>query len=208
MDHLIQEVDEELRRERLYKLWRSFGKHIVVITVLILGMTSGIVAWRGYQDAQQQKWTDILLKAQEEMSINNPQAAIKLLERTSPAMQGNLQTIAQIWLAQLHLQQNHIKKADEVLAQAASHGSDDYSAFAALLHSGETATSNTVFASLSHEKQAIALLNNGKNVEALKALKALEQDAATNESTRARINLLLLQLEDKRPAPNAKPTQH
>jgi hypothetical protein len=43
---IFQEVDEEVRREQLKKLWERYGTYIVAACVLIV---VGVGAWRGYE---------------------------------------------------------------------------------------------------------------------------------------------------------------
>ena len=46
MTDIFQEVDEEVRREQLKKLWQRYGHYLVALCVLIV---AGVGAWRGYQ---------------------------------------------------------------------------------------------------------------------------------------------------------------
>ena len=46
MADIFHEVDEEVRRERLQKLWERYSIHIIVLAVLIV---AGVAGWRGYQ---------------------------------------------------------------------------------------------------------------------------------------------------------------
>lgn len=46
MSDIFHEVDEEVRRERLRKLWERYSIHIVAAAVLIV---AGIGGWRGYE---------------------------------------------------------------------------------------------------------------------------------------------------------------
>lgn len=46
MADIFQEVDEEVRREQLSKLWSRYGNYIVALAVLIVVAVAG---WRGYQ---------------------------------------------------------------------------------------------------------------------------------------------------------------
>jgi hypothetical protein len=43
---IFQEVDEEVRRERLHKLWQQYGNYVVALCIVIV---AGVGAWRGYQ---------------------------------------------------------------------------------------------------------------------------------------------------------------
>ena len=46
MTDIFQEVDEEVRREQLKKLWQQYGNYLIALCVLIV---VGVGAWRGYQ---------------------------------------------------------------------------------------------------------------------------------------------------------------
>jgi hypothetical protein len=43
---IFHEVDEEVRREQLKKLWERYGYYIIAVCVLII---AGVGAWRGYE---------------------------------------------------------------------------------------------------------------------------------------------------------------
>jgi len=43
---IFHEVDEEVRREQLKKLWQQYGNYLIAACVLIV---VGVAAWRGYQ---------------------------------------------------------------------------------------------------------------------------------------------------------------
>jgi hypothetical protein len=42
---IFQEVDEEVRREQLKKLWERYGNHAVVAAIVVV---AAVAAWRGY----------------------------------------------------------------------------------------------------------------------------------------------------------------
>ena len=54
MSDLFREIDDELRRDNLLKLWREYGKYIIAAAVLMLLIAGGIVAWRDHQASQRQ----------------------------------------------------------------------------------------------------------------------------------------------------------
>ncbi len=45
MADIFQEVDEEVRREQLKKLWQRYGHYAIAACVLVV---AGVAAWRGY----------------------------------------------------------------------------------------------------------------------------------------------------------------
>jgi hypothetical protein len=49
---IFHEVDEEVRRERLQKLWERYGIYFIALVVLII---AGVGAWRGYEWWQARK---------------------------------------------------------------------------------------------------------------------------------------------------------
>jgi hypothetical protein len=52
VSELFNEVDEELRREQLKKLWDRYSLYIIALAILIV---AGVGGWRGYEYLQGQK---------------------------------------------------------------------------------------------------------------------------------------------------------
>lgn len=52
MTDIFREVDEEVRREQLLRLWQRHGYLIIVIAVLVV---AGVGGWRGYESWQAKK---------------------------------------------------------------------------------------------------------------------------------------------------------
>jgi hypothetical protein len=46
---IFREIDEELRRDNLLKLWSRYGRYVIALAVLVLAVAGGIVAWRDHQ---------------------------------------------------------------------------------------------------------------------------------------------------------------
>jgi hypothetical protein len=46
---IFREIDEELRRDNLLKLWSRYGRYLVALVVLVLVVAGGLVAWREHQ---------------------------------------------------------------------------------------------------------------------------------------------------------------
>lgn len=46
MADIFREVDEEVRRERLQKLWQRYGNFVIAVCILIV---AAVGAWRGYE---------------------------------------------------------------------------------------------------------------------------------------------------------------
>ncbi len=52
MSELFDEVDEEVRRDQLKKLWEKYSIYIVALAVLIV---AGVGGWRGYEYLEAKK---------------------------------------------------------------------------------------------------------------------------------------------------------
>ena len=52
MSELFDEVDEEVRREQLKKLWDKYSLYIIAVAILIV---AGVGGWRGYQYLEARK---------------------------------------------------------------------------------------------------------------------------------------------------------
>lgn len=49
MSDIFREIDEELRRDNLLKLWSRYGRYIIALAVFVLVVAGGIMAWRDHQ---------------------------------------------------------------------------------------------------------------------------------------------------------------
>ena len=52
MSEIFREIDEELRRDNLLKLWSRYGKYVIMAVVLAVAIAGAIVAWREHQAAE------------------------------------------------------------------------------------------------------------------------------------------------------------
>jgi hypothetical protein len=51
---IFREIDEELRRENLLKLWSRYWRHIIVVAVLVVLAVGVVAAWRQHRFAARQ----------------------------------------------------------------------------------------------------------------------------------------------------------
>ena len=49
---IFREIDEELRRDNLLKLWQRYGKYLIAVVVVVLVVAGGIVAWHDYRASE------------------------------------------------------------------------------------------------------------------------------------------------------------
>lgn len=52
MSDIFREIDEELRRDNLLKLWSRYGRYVVALAAAVLVVAGGFVAWRNHQASE------------------------------------------------------------------------------------------------------------------------------------------------------------
>jgi hypothetical protein len=63
MTDIFREVDEDLRREQLKKLWDRYGSYVIGLAILIVVATAGYRFWQYWQDSQAQASGDRFVAA-------------------------------------------------------------------------------------------------------------------------------------------------
>ena len=84
MSDIFREVEEDVRRERLEKLWKAYGNYAIVALALVFLGIAGWQFWQRHELAERQKVADAFIAAQR---ISNPQAAASTfadLAKTAP----------------------------------------------------------------------------------------------------------------------------
>lgn len=64
MVDFIDEVNEELRRERLTRFWEKMGRYIIAVSALIVGVTVASVLWDNYKADRQENAANAYLAAE------------------------------------------------------------------------------------------------------------------------------------------------
>jgi hypothetical protein len=81
---IFREVEEDVRRERLEKLWKAYGNYAILALVLLFVGIAGWQFWERHETAERQKVADAFIAAQR---ISNPQTAASTfadLAKTAP----------------------------------------------------------------------------------------------------------------------------
>lgn len=206
-DHLIMEVDEDLRRERLQKFWQTFGKHIVTASLIIVIGVVSLVGWQNYQKSQRAKWTSEMLVAMEHIDNDRLDDAAKVLTDISKNADYNFKSISNIWLGQIAIRQADVSKAKEILTTIAEDENNAYATFAKILliNNGLSDDKGNDFAKNSdslvlQEAAALSQLKNSssdekKLHEAIATLENIAQNVITPRGAKERLSLLLPELK-------------
>ncbi len=200
VDHLILEVDDELRRERMQKLWQRFGQYVVALSFAIILVTAAIVGWKSYQDSKNEGWTSELLAAQKLITSAKPLDAMDVLNPLMESASPEISTLARLWSVQLLAKEGKRTEA-KALAEAANLTKtpepyrDILALYQTILGSENIETlEDSKFSGLMKEAEAINLLEKDE-AAARTILSSIEENALTSSALKERAMLIGSTLE-------------
>jgi hypothetical protein len=207
-DSFIEEVTEEVRRDRLFAMFRKYG-WIAVLAVLIIVGTASFIEWRKAQARYAaESLGDAILNA---VAMPDEKARIGALAELSPGTPGGTAVVGMISAAALE-QQGDIKAADAKLAAVEADTKvpgvyRDLASMKRLLLKGggltgaeRTATIDRLarpggpFRTLALEQRGLGLVASGDKAGALKIFSELTQDAVSTQALVQRSRQMILVL--------------
>jgi hypothetical protein len=208
---IFEEVDEELRAERLQKLLKRYAGLLTAAVLLVVAAAGGWQAWKSYQAKQNAKVAAMYMAA-----LDNAEAApadrrkTAELELATVARDGNAgyRTLARIRGAALDADTGQAADAAALWTQVNAAGDEallrDAATLQSVLHEIGTTDPATLSArlkplaqptnpwhALADEAQALIELQRGDNAAARDILKRLAQDVTAPDGVRGRANGLL-----------------
>ncbi|QXI62777.1 hypothetical protein CP157_00457 [Paracoccus marcusii] len=200
-DTFIDEVTEELRRDRLYGAMRRYGWIVVLVIVAVVGFT----AWREYSAAQDraaaQAWGDAILAAEAE---NDPAAVLAVDPRGSAgrrALTGLLAAGAQtdpdaraqalqgVADAQPDSVLGELAQLKLVMAQGAEMDAAERDAILTRL-----SRAGAPFELLALEQKAVALIGAGRPEDAITLIRQIQDKDGLTEALRRRLSEMMIAL--------------
>lgn len=209
-DSFINEVTEEVRREKLYGYLRRYGWIAVVVVLALVGGA----AWFEFRNAQQRAAAeatgDALLAALNESDPAARAEAIAQIDAT-----GSSVAVTQLLSAAMQQEAGDIAAANQTLQQLSQDGNApqmyrDLAAFkAAMLPTDDRAARIAAFEDLTapgHPYRLLALeqlaylaLEDGDEAAAIAGLRQIAEDAGVTRGLRERVQRLMLALGEPLP---------
>ena len=202
VDSFVQEVTEDLRRDRMLKVWKDWGAAVIGAVVMVVAATA-IIEWRKQQDeAAAQDAGAVLIEAVQSVTAD---AKVLRFEEASEALEGGPALLAQLGAASARAEAGETGLAAEAFNGVADLGSADplyrdLAAFKAALSAQkgqsaeERADAMTRFAGegapfrlLALEQRAAALMEAGRPDAARADIAAIEADPMASRNLRARL---------------------
>jgi len=204
---IFQEVDEEVRREQLKKLWDRYGIHLIVLAVVIVGAVGG---WRFYQYWEAKKSAEAGAQFEQATTLSEQgkhseaEAAFAKLAGQAPA---GYRTLARLRAAS-ELANSDAKAAVAAYDQIAADNSvgsslQDAASLRAAMLLVDTAPFSDLrrrldpmteptrtFRHTAREMLALSAWRNGDAASAKRYIEMINNDAETPQNTRSRIEVL------------------
>ncbi|HRO00625.1 MAG TPA: tetratricopeptide repeat protein [Nitrobacter sp.] len=203
MTEIYSEIDDELRRERLRKIWGRYSPLIVAAIVLVIAAVGG---WRGYEYLQTQKAAEAssAFEAAAALADQNKHAeagaAFAKLAETAPLGYRNLSRLRAAAEAARHDINAAVKLYDAIATEGGFSGVErDFARVraAALLVDTETYTNmlqrlepEATFRHSARELLALSAWRAADATAARKWLDMISEDSQTPSSLRARAEAL------------------
>lgn len=201
-NEFFQEVEEDVRRDQLLKLWHRWGMHIIGGIVLVLLSASGFVWWQHTQEQKLLARTAEYEKALSEVEAGNSEKAITLFRTLASGHKDGLAVLSLLEQAAtpgVSLEER--LKIYEDLANNTSYPTvfrelamvfsvtlqlqqGDPKALLAVIE--PLAKGNGAWRASAQELKALLLVRSGSREEARELLKALASDEAASQGIRAR----------------------
>jgi len=150
---IFREVEEDVRRERMQKLWKAYGNYAIVLLALLFAGIGGWQFWQRHEIAERQKISDAFIAAQR---ITNPGAAAGAfvdLARTAPTGYSLVARLSQ---------------ANAMLASGQGPGAID-------LYKQIAKEDNGIIGAVARLRAAWALADTGKRTDLTELLAPLDQ---------------------------------
>ncbi|MEC7835313.1 MAG: tetratricopeptide repeat protein [Pseudomonadota bacterium] len=125
MDDIFKEVDEELREERLTKIWKRIGPYVIGILSGTIIITSAVIGYREYDETQRQNWGVQFAEAMNLSEEGNWQESLDLFEALTEKTNLGYKTLSLFQAASLYAKNGNKEKALEIYQSLESKALDE-----------------------------------------------------------------------------------
>jgi hypothetical protein len=102
---IFREIDEELRRDNVAKLWKRYGNYVIAVAIVIVVATAAIVIWRDYEEGQRAEQSLAYSAAVAAARNTGPEAGVQALAPVIADAQAPYSVLARFQAAALLAEQ-------------------------------------------------------------------------------------------------------
>ena len=213
MAEIFNEIDEDIRRERYLKLWKTYGKYLIISIVLFLVGVSAYIAWKNYDQNKRRTEGKKFEKSVELVRSNNITQGILSFEKLANSSSSGYHTLALFHQAGSYLKSGDSKKAIDIYRKLVTDSKadrilQDLAALYLVTLRFDDASDEEISQLLSPlliagnpwnssalELEGFRLIKKGKLLDAKNIFKKLSEDLKAPVGIRSRSSEILLILE-------------
>lgn len=209
MSDLLREIEHEVRRDRLIRLWQRYWKRIVAGAAVVVLVAGGVAAWREYRESQRQVWAQHFAAALADLRAGQAEAAAQDFRALGEEASAGYAAMAQLREAEALIRSGDRTGAVAVYDRLAADARVDrvYRDLAALFAAQllldtapreeidrrleRVAVDGNPWRFLAREIMALAAFRAGELEEARETFAALAEEPGVSLRTQARANEML-----------------
>jgi hypothetical protein len=195
MSELFREIEEDIKQEKFEKLWRSFGRVMVLASIGLVALTVVFVLWQNNSQTIAETKTDQLLHGIDIMEIENYSGAIPVFSAIADGASSPYYGIAMLNTAQAQNLSGDVNTAKKTYAELAKSNASNpnyvFAGIAQLKGQIEEVPETSPFYHSLLEYKAWQLLNDGKKTEALDIFSRLANDEKSPQTLAERTQEVL-----------------
>lgn len=131
MTDIFQEVEEDLRRDQLTRLWKKYGIQAIAVAVVAVLVASAFVGWKSYRTSQARaaslKYQEVTAAGDRDATPKAPEELIKSLDAAEKDLAGGYKVLARFERAAALVKSGHGDEAAKLLNAIADDKSIDVS---------------------------------------------------------------------------------
>ena len=200
----MREVDENLRRDQVRDVFKSYGKWMILAVVLFLCVSGGLIWWNQHQAQLSEGQVEQLAQTYKDIGSGDLSKAPQQLDDLSNNSSKAVRASAQFARAAVAIQQGNTKVATSIYKAIASDGAmpapyrdaalvrqtslefDQLQPQEIVSRLADLAKPGEPWFGTAGEMTALALLKQGKQQEAGQLFAAISKDSGVPQSIRAR----------------------
>lgn len=202
MSDIFREVEEEVRRERLEKIWKDYGDYIVAVAALLILAAAGFRLWTYYESRERARASDQYLAAQQLLEAGQTRAAAQTFARIAQNAPGGYAKLAQLQSANALSAADKTSEALGIYRKLATESDEMISAIARLRAAwilvdgapksdveamiGPLAADSSPWKPVAREILAYADYHAGATKQALSEFQALAKDSKAPSGVKSR----------------------
>lgn len=122
-EDIFKEAEEDLRKERLQKLWDQYGLYAILGAIAIVAGVGGTKAWESYQTKQYGAIGAQFTDAASKLEDATDEKAVKVLNDLKDGGHSGYRTLAKLRLAGVKIKAGETDKAAELYDEISKSGS-------------------------------------------------------------------------------------